>query len=87
MIFFHIMGVLVMIFGTVLFTGSMVMGMVEGGVLRRGGEFAWLRFLIDISAGVFVFVLGAILFVLAEIASRVGRPIRLVSRSRGYEDD
>jgi hypothetical protein len=85
MIFFHIMGVLVMIFGTIVFVGTMILDLGERGVLRGGGDFGWVRFLADISAGLLIFTLGAILFVLAEIAVRVSRP-KYISRARGYDD-
>jgi hypothetical protein len=85
MIFFHIVGVLVMIFGTVMFVGTLVVDLAERGILRTGGEFAWLRLLQDISLGLLIFTIGAMLFVLAEIAVRVSRP-KYISRARGYDD-
>ncbi|HYT94339.1 MAG TPA: hypothetical protein VEL76_36830 [Gemmataceae bacterium] len=88
MIFFRIVGVMVMIFGVIQFLASLVMVLGERGLLRAGGfgEGMLLGILMVLMPGIIVLALGAILFVLAEMADRISHGPRYPSRTPGiYE--
>jgi hypothetical protein len=84
MIFFYIVGLLTMIYGGALM-GITLTSPVAEGIFRAPFKEMLPALLGLILPGFGFFVAGCFLVVLATIAMRVGRPIRIVSRKE-YDD-
>jgi hypothetical protein len=84
MILFHIIGLLTMVYGGALM-GVTLTSPVADGLFRLPFKEMLPALLAFLAPGFGFFVAGCFLVVLATIALRVGRPIRIVSR-KDYED-